>query len=190
MKRTIRAMSEVQQMCYQDVFSEIKKAVLKHDERRLRELSRSSFYDRAMSEIRKRMGVVASTDIFADSFHKIDGYMFKRSMYNELRKMLTRRDTRISDESDHYGYFLALEGIQSMAELVKIVTRCVNRMSYDAFLEGEVDESQFLIAAVDEPAWVELTLSYYGSDRDCYIAIDADKGNVLTEDWYEEDYDT
>lgn len=55
MKRVIKAMSGVQQMSYQDVFSEIKRAVLKHDERRLRELSRSSFYDRAMSEIRKRM---------------------------------------------------------------------------------------------------------------------------------------
>lgn len=108
-------------------------------------------------------------------------------MYNQLRKMFTRRDIRISDESNHYGFFLALEGIQSMAELVKMVTECVNKMAYDAFLEGEVDESQFLIAAVDGDAWVELTLSYYGRDRDCYIAIDADKGNVVLEDWYEED---
>ena len=73
-----------------------------------------------------------------------------------------------------------------MADLVKLTTDCINRMGYDGYLEGETDDNLFLIAAVDEPAWVELTLSYYGSDRDCYIAVDARKGNVFLEDWYSE----
>lgn len=185
-------MSEVQQMTYDEVVSALKHAVLKNDNRRMRELSRSRWYDKALDQIRKRMGVVASDDVYSEDpygskpFKQVDGYMFTKQLIDQLREVSSTQHIKVHNESDHYGYFISLEGVKSMADLVKLTTDCINRMGYDGYLEGETDDNLFLIAAVDEPAWVELTLSYYGGDGDCYIAVDARKGNVFLEDWYSE----
>lgn len=192
MKRVIKAMSEVQQMSYQDVFSEIKRAVLKHDERRLRELSRSSFYDRAMSEIRKRMGIAASEDIFASSFKKIDGYDFTKELLSELKQALPKKCSP-RDTSNHYGYQIELENMTDKL-LIRTTSECLNKMGYTVFFDiGVVEDlatsKTTIIAAVDEAtdAWVELYLNWFSSDNDALISIDANQGNVALEDWYEED---
>lgn len=65
MKRYIRTAQSVHTMTYKDVLAELKRCVLRHDTKRMRALSLSRWYDKALEEIRKNMGVSASTVIEA-----------------------------------------------------------------------------------------------------------------------------
>lgn len=53
----------VRRLTYDEIKSELKRCILKHDNKRMQELSISRWYDSALSELRKCMGITASEAI-------------------------------------------------------------------------------------------------------------------------------
>lgn len=67
MKRMIVASKSIRAMSYRDVLEELKRCILHHDKKRMRELSLSQYYDKAITELRKSMGICAS-DLIDDVY--------------------------------------------------------------------------------------------------------------------------
>ena len=140
----------------------------------------------ASTQVKGRRKIYSSTD-----FEKISQEKFAHDLFNCVKQGFPKN-------CNPKGYFskgIELLNVPSQGMLLKNLTKCLNTLGYDVYHDIGVDDLmedagdiQFTIAAVDPDthAWVEL-VAEWNSDHSAKIEIDANKGDVTSEDWYEED---
>lgn len=98
MKRYIRSAQSIHTLSYAQVLKELKQCILHRDTRRMQELSISRWYDKALSELRKCMGILASTAIEAAS-HPDSVFNTQTTNMSYYDRFLNERDLKYMQEA-------------------------------------------------------------------------------------------
>lgn len=140
----------------------------------------------ASTQVKGRRTIYCSID-----FQKIDQDHFIHQLFSCIKQLFPKN----CDPKTYFNKGIELQNVPSHGMLLRNLTKCLNSMGYDVYHDIEVEalkemesDVQSAVAAVDSDthAWVELILRWYMDDN-AAIEIDANKGDVTAEDWYEED---